>query len=128
MNSSTSQHRPASTPSGQAKTFSVVYADPPWDIAQLGKRGAINHCDRVTLDRIKQMRVADLAADNARLLLRTPPCPARWRSWRRGASTTRRTPSGTSTTWASATTSGAATARVKFKLHKISRTRDKLSQ
>lgn len=57
--------------SRQPQRFRVIYADPPWDIAQLGKRGAINHYDLMTLDRIKQMPVADLAADNATLLLWT---------------------------------------------------------
>ena len=53
------------------KKYSVIYADPPWDIAQTGARGAGNHYDLMTLDRIKQMPVADLAADNATLLLWT---------------------------------------------------------
>lgn len=58
-------------PKRPAKRWAVIYADPPWDIAQIGKRGAINHYDLMTLDRIKQMPVADLAADNSTLLLWT---------------------------------------------------------
>ena len=53
------------------KKFSVIYADPPWDIAQQGARGAVKHYDLMTLDRIKAMPVADLAADNSTLLLWT---------------------------------------------------------
>lgn len=53
------------------KKFAVIYADPPWDIAQAGARGAINHYDLMTLDRITKMPVKELAADNATLLLWT---------------------------------------------------------
>lgn len=53
------------------KKFKVIYADPPWDIAQTGTRGAGRHYDLMTLERIKQMPVADLASDNATLLLWT---------------------------------------------------------
>lgn len=51
------------------KKFAVIYADPPWDISQKGARGAVQHYDLMTLDRIKDMPVADLADDNATLLL-----------------------------------------------------------
>jgi N6-adenosine-specific RNA methylase IME4 len=53
------------------KKFKVIYADPPWDIAQMGARGAIKLYDLMSLDRIKAIPVADLAADNATLLLWT---------------------------------------------------------
>lgn len=52
-----------------SKKFKVIYADPPWDIQQKGARGAAQHYDLMTLDRIKNMPVADLADDNATLLL-----------------------------------------------------------
>ena len=52
-----------------SKKFKVIYADPPWDIQQKGARGAARHYDLMTLDRIKDMPVADLAEDNATLLL-----------------------------------------------------------
>jgi N6-adenosine-specific RNA methylase IME4 len=52
-----------------SKKFKVIYADPPWDIQQKGARGAVQHYDLMTLDRIKDMPVADLADDNATLLL-----------------------------------------------------------
>lgn len=52
-----------------SKKFKVIYADPPWDIQQKGARGAARHYDLMTLDRIKEMPVADLADDNATLLL-----------------------------------------------------------
>lgn len=56
---------------GTTKRFSVIYADPPWNISQTGKRGAINHYDLMTLERIKQMGplIKELADDNATLLL-----------------------------------------------------------
>jgi len=52
-----------------SKKFKVIYADPPWDIQQKGARGAAQHYDLMTLDRIKNMPVADLLDDNATLLL-----------------------------------------------------------
>jgi N6-adenosine-specific RNA methylase IME4 len=53
----------------QPKRYRVIYGDPPWDIAQKGARGAIEHYDLMSLDRIKAMPIADLADDNATLLL-----------------------------------------------------------
>ncbi|MDF1478774.1 MT-A70 family methyltransferase [Leifsonia sp. H3M29-4] len=49
----------------------MIYADPPWDIAQKGARGAQRYYDLMTLDRIKAMPIADLAAEDATLLLWT---------------------------------------------------------
>lgn len=56
---------------GTAKKFKVWYADPPWDIAQTGKRGAIQHYDLMTLERIKQIGplIQELSDDNATLLM-----------------------------------------------------------
>jgi N6-adenosine-specific RNA methylase IME4 len=51
------------------KKFAVIYGDCPWDIAQQGARGAIKHYDLMTLESLKAMPIADLAADNATLLL-----------------------------------------------------------
>ena len=51
------------------KRYSVILADPPWDVHQQGARGAMRHYDLMTLDRIKAMPVADLATDNAHLWL-----------------------------------------------------------
>ena len=53
------------------KKFVVIYADPPWDISQKGARGAAQHYELMTVDRIKNMPVADLAADDSTLLLWT---------------------------------------------------------
>ncbi len=47
------------------KKYTTIVADPPWSKNQKGKRGAIMHYDLMTLDRIKNMPVGDLAADNA---------------------------------------------------------------
>ncbi|MCU1580039.1 MAG: putative methyltransferase [Rhodoglobus sp.] len=51
------------------KPFTVIYSDCPWDIQQQGARGATKHYDLMSLERIKAMPIADLAADNATLLL-----------------------------------------------------------
>lgn len=45
--------------------FGTILADPPWLHHQVGGHGASNHYSLMTLDRIKAMPVADLAADNA---------------------------------------------------------------
>jgi N6-adenosine-specific RNA methylase IME4 len=50
--------------------FRTILADPPWDIGQKeGRYGAITHYDLMTLNRITQLPVADLAEDNAHLYL-----------------------------------------------------------
>lgn len=53
------------------KKFRVCYADPPWDIQQKGARGAGQHYDLMTIDRIKAMPIADLMAPDSTLLLWT---------------------------------------------------------
>lgn len=52
-----------------SKRYRVIYADPPWDIAQKGARGASQHYDVMSLARIKAMPIRDLADDNSTLLL-----------------------------------------------------------
>lgn len=42
-------------PSTAPELSRLVYADPPWDIAQLGARGAGKHYDLMTLEHIKGM-------------------------------------------------------------------------
>ena len=50
--------------------FVTIIADPPWgNPGQKGKYGAISHYDLMSIDRIRQMPVCDLAADNAHLYL-----------------------------------------------------------
>jgi N6-adenosine-specific RNA methylase IME4 len=51
------------------KKFKVIYADPPWDIAQQGARGAIQKYDLMSLDEIEAMPIADLADANSTLLM-----------------------------------------------------------
>jgi N6-adenosine-specific RNA methylase IME4 len=52
------------------RRFRTILADPPWDIGQKDKQyGAIKHYDLMTLERIKQLPVADLAEENAHLYL-----------------------------------------------------------
>ena len=53
------------------KKYSVILADPPWDINQKGNYGAIKHYKLMTLERIKAMPIADLAEDNCHLYLWT---------------------------------------------------------
>jgi N6-adenosine-specific RNA methylase IME4 len=53
------------------KKFRTILADPPWDIQQKGARGAEIHYDLMTLDQIKAMPVADLAAPDSHLWLWT---------------------------------------------------------
>lgn len=67
---STTTHQPSADSDGaQDRRFRTILADPPWDIEQKGKRGAGEHYRLMTLDRIKAMPVADLAADDAHLWL-----------------------------------------------------------
>ncbi|TWP34340.1 MT-A70 family methyltransferase [Leekyejoonella antrihumi] len=49
--------------------YRTILADPPWDIEQKGKRGAQEHYQLMTLERIKGMPVSELAADDAHLWL-----------------------------------------------------------
>jgi N6-adenosine-specific RNA methylase IME4 len=51
------------------KRFAVIYADCPWMPGQLGARGAIKKYDLMTTGDLKDMPVADLAADDSTLLL-----------------------------------------------------------
>lgn len=56
-------------PGGTGPSYKCILADPPWDLQQIGKRGAVQHYDLMSLERIKGMPVADLAADDAHLWL-----------------------------------------------------------
>ena len=49
--------------------FRTIVADPPWEFSQKGNYGAIQHYDLMSLERIKEMPVSDLAEDNAFLWL-----------------------------------------------------------
>ncbi|WP_447589544.1 MT-A70 family methyltransferase [Microbacterium lacticum] len=49
--------------------FRTILADPPWDIGQKGHLGAQAHYNLMTLERIKEMPIADLAEDDAHLYL-----------------------------------------------------------
>ncbi|MCL2697584.1 MAG: MT-A70 family methyltransferase [Oscillospiraceae bacterium] len=57
--------------STQAKKFEVILADPPWSHQQRGGsgRGAERHYKLLDFEQIRDMPVADLAADNAHLYL-----------------------------------------------------------
>ena len=55
----------ATTATGMSKKFRVLLADPPWKIGQLGKLGAIQHYDLMTLERIKAMPIPDLMLDDS---------------------------------------------------------------
>lgn len=51
--------------------YSVIYADPPWDICgqKSGRYGAVNHYELMTLEQIKAMPVGDISAPNAACFL-----------------------------------------------------------
>ena len=51
------------------KKYSTILADPPWDIQQKGAYGAERHYSLMSLERIKQLPVEDLAAVDAHLWL-----------------------------------------------------------
>lgn len=55
------------TPSSQK--YKTILADPPWDVQQQGARGAERHYPLMTLERIRDMPIADLAAYDAHLWL-----------------------------------------------------------
>jgi len=62
---------PAGTQVICKQKFSCVYADPPWQINQTGKRGASMHYRVMPLDWIKNFPVKDLTTDDAVLFLWT---------------------------------------------------------
>jgi len=49
----------------QIKRYKTIIADPPWEINQRGNYGAVHHYNLMSLERIKNMPVADLAEENA---------------------------------------------------------------
>ena len=51
------------------KKYSVILADPPWDVQQKGAYGAERHYSLMSLERIKELPVEDLAAADAHLWL-----------------------------------------------------------
>ena len=59
----------ASTNKPTRKKYSVILADPPWDVQQKGAYGAERHYSLMSMERIKKLPVEDLAADDAHLWL-----------------------------------------------------------
>ncbi len=59
----------SSTQSTTEKKYTVILADPPWDVQQKGAYGAERHYSLMSLERIKELPVADLASENAHLWL-----------------------------------------------------------
>ena len=55
--------------SSTEKKYSVILADPPWDVQQKGGFGAERHYPLMTMERIKELPVGDLAANDAHLWL-----------------------------------------------------------
>ena len=53
----------------RSNRFKTVLADPPWDVQQMGGRGATNHYPVMTLNRICALPVSDAAEDDAHLWL-----------------------------------------------------------
>ncbi|SHU42626.1 SAM-binding domain protein [Mycobacteroides abscessus subsp. abscessus] len=60
---------PEVAPNPVPPRYRTILADPPWEVQQRGGRGAIQHYPLMSLDRIKAMPVAELAADDAHLWL-----------------------------------------------------------
>lgn len=56
---------PSSTPAPPHCIYRTILADPPWDVQQVGGRGADRHYSLLSLDRIKAMPVSDLATSDA---------------------------------------------------------------
>lgn len=57
---------------GTWRKYKTIMLDPPWDINQKGKLGAINHYSLMTLDQIRNLPIPELAADDAHLWLWVP--------------------------------------------------------
>lgn len=49
--------------------YPTILADPPWDVQQLGGLGAVQHYQLMSVERITEMPISDLATDNAHLWL-----------------------------------------------------------
>ena len=56
-----------SAPAG--RRYSIIYADPPWSYQNGGRGAAKNHYNTMTPEKIKALPVADLAAQDAVLLM-----------------------------------------------------------
>ncbi len=63
------RHQLQHTPHPGGQRFRTILADPPWDLQQVGARGAQAHYSLMTLDAIAAMPVSDLAAEDAHLWL-----------------------------------------------------------
>lgn len=50
---------------GKAPRYRAILADPPWDVRQVGGWGANQHYSLMSVDRIKAMPVAEMAAADA---------------------------------------------------------------
>lgn len=57
------------------KQYNVIYADPPWEYKTYSNKGkgrsAERHYPTMTLEQIKALPVADIAADNCALFMWT---------------------------------------------------------
>lgn len=53
----------------KCRRYRTIVADPPWPTGQAGKLGAGQHYDLMTVQRILDLPVAELAADDAHLYL-----------------------------------------------------------
>jgi hypothetical protein len=71
LSGSTPSNRKGGPMPTKTPKFKTIYADPPWPHQQRGGRGASQHYALMTLDRIKDMPITDLAADDAHLWLWT---------------------------------------------------------
>lgn len=53
------------TPNTSGRRYGCILADPPWNHNQVGAWGASEHYSLMTLERIKAMPIAELAAENS---------------------------------------------------------------
>ena len=67
-NTDTNIKHKAPRPDVRAK-YGCIVMDPPTDVLQTGQHGAINHYPLMTMERLKQLPVGELAQENAHLWL-----------------------------------------------------------
>jgi N6-adenosine-specific RNA methylase IME4 len=51
------------------KLYKTLLIDPPWNVEQSGKYGAINHYSLMTLEQIKNMPISDLCDESSHIWL-----------------------------------------------------------
>ena len=65
------KRRTQASPDDPIKRYHTILADPPWDIQQGGRLGAVQHYSLMTIEEIRRLPVTGLAHDDAHLWLWT---------------------------------------------------------